>query len=78
MDQLKIRWVLAQEEAEEKEGVLDADALERKRMREAEEWRVKQLRAGVNSEDNSNFQVGQRSRTSPRYNMCNPFFFQRW
>lgn len=35
----------------------DTDALERKRLREAEEWRLKQLRAGVSSEDNSNFQV---------------------
>ncbi|KAK9906386.1 hypothetical protein WJX75_000970 [Coccomyxa subellipsoidea] len=38
------------------EDVLDADALARKRLREAEEWRLKQLRAGVSSEDNSNFQ----------------------
>ncbi|EIE24375.1 hypothetical protein COCSUDRAFT_83679 [Coccomyxa subellipsoidea C-169] len=43
-------------EAEEEDEVLDADALERKRLREAEEWRLKQLRAGVSSEDNSNFQ----------------------
>ncbi len=36
----------------------DTEALERKRLRDAEEWRMKQLRAGVSSEDNSNFQVG--------------------
>ncbi|BDA46282.1 hypothetical protein COCOBI_08-3740 [Coccomyxa sp. Obi] len=41
---------------EEVEEVPDADALERRRLREAEEWRLKQLRAGVSSEDNSNFQ----------------------
>lgn len=46
-----------QEEEEKEEDALDADALERKRIREAEEWRLKQLRAGVSSEDNSNFQV---------------------
>ncbi len=48
---------MVQVEAEEEDEVLDADTLERKRLREAEEWRLKQLRAGVSSEDNSNFQV---------------------
>lgn len=36
---------------------MDAEAVERRRMREAEEWRLKQLRSGVSSQDNSNFQV---------------------
>lgn len=47
----------AQVDEEKDEEVPDGDALERKRLREAEEWRLKQLRAGVSSEDNSNFQV---------------------
>ena len=50
-------YLVGQVEEGKEEGVLDADALERKRLREAEEWRLKQLRAGVSSEDNSNFQV---------------------
>jgi hypothetical protein len=33
--------------------------VERKRAREAEEWRLKQLRSGVSSQQNSNFQVSQ-------------------
>ena len=33
--------------------------MERKRAREAEEWRLKQLRSGVSSQQNSNFQVSQ-------------------
>ena len=35
--------------------------MERKRAREAEEWRLKQLRSGVSSQQNSNFQVSQLS-----------------
>lgn len=46
-----------QEEKEEGDGEMDVEAVERKRMREAEEWRAKQLRSGVSSQDNSNFQV---------------------
>ena len=35
----------------------DAEAVERRRAQEAEEWRLKQLRSGVSSQVNSNFQV---------------------
>lgn len=54
----------AQEDKDEAEEGLDADAAERRRQREAEEWRLKQLRSGVSSQENSNFQVG-RSRSFP-------------
>ena len=46
-----------QEELAEEQEVPDAEALERKRVRDAEEWRLKQLRAGVSADDNSNFQA---------------------
>ena len=46
-----------QEDKEEGEEEMDAEAVERRRMREAEEWRLKQLRSGVSSQANSNFQV---------------------
>ena len=36
---------------------MDPEALERKRLQEAEAWRLEQLRAGTSSEDNANFQV---------------------
>lgn len=48
---------IAQEEKEEGEEGMDAEAAERRRMREAEEWRLKQLRSGISSQANSNFQV---------------------
>lgn len=35
----------------------DPAAAERKRLREAEEWRLQQLRSGITSSNNSNFQV---------------------
>lgn len=35
----------------------DAEALERKALKEAEEWRLKQIHAGVTAEQNPNFQV---------------------
>lgn len=47
----------AQDDLAEEQEVPDADALERRRVRDAEEWRLKQLRAGVSAEDNSNFQA---------------------
>ncbi len=50
----------AQEDKEEGDGEMDAEAAERRRMREAEEWRLKQLRSGVSSQANSNFQVSIR------------------
>jgi hypothetical protein len=50
---------LEQDEKEDAGEELDADAAERKRARQAEEWRLKQLRSGVSSQQNSNFQVGQ-------------------
>ena len=54
-------WELyAQEDKDEGEEAMDAEAVERRRMREAEEWRLKQLRSGVSSQDNSNFQVSAR------------------
>ena len=37
---------------------MDAEALERKRLQDAEAWRLEQLRAGTTSEENANFQVG--------------------
>jgi len=40
--------------------IANAEALEKKRLREAEEWRLKQLRSGISSEHNSNFQVATR------------------
>lgn len=46
------------EEDEGEDGQVDPQAAERRRLREAEEWRLKQLRSGVSSSDNSNFQVG--------------------
>ena len=53
-----------QEDKEEGEEGMDAEAAERRRMREAEEWRLKQLRSGVSSQANSNFQV-RRPGCSP-------------
>ena len=48
-----------QEQQEKDEAnAADPEALLRKREREAEEWRVSQLRAGVSAEDNANLQVG--------------------
>ena len=46
-----------QEDKEAADEGTDADAAERRRAREAEEWRLKQLRSGVSSQANSNFQV---------------------
>ena len=47
-----------QEQQEKDEAnAADPEALLRKREREAEEWRVSQLRAGVSAEDNANLQV---------------------
>ena len=46
-----------QEDKEAADEGTDADAVERRRVREAEEWRLKQLRSGVSSQANSNFQV---------------------
>ncbi len=46
-----------QETQEKVECGMDPEALERKRLQEAEAWRVEQLRAGTSSEDNANFQV---------------------
>ena len=51
-----------QEDKEAADEGTDADAVERRRAREAEEWRLKQLRSGVSSQANSNFQV-RRSAT---------------
>jgi hypothetical protein len=54
---LEDRNAYPQEEEDEKaDEIPDADALERKRMEEAEEWRLQQLRAGTVG-DNANFQV---------------------
>lgn len=53
--------VSAQDDLAEEQEVPDADALERRRVRDAEEWRLKQLRAGVSAEANSNFQACTRS-----------------
>ena len=48
-----------QEQQEKDEAnAADPEALLRKREREAEEWRISQLRAGVSAEDNANLQVG--------------------
>ena len=55
----------AQEEKEEGEEGMDAEAAERRRTREAEEWRLKQLRSGVSSQANSNFQVSARRLLLP-------------
>ncbi|KAK9818113.1 hypothetical protein WJX72_007317 [[Myrmecia] bisecta] len=41
---------------EDEDEVPDPAALERKRLREAEEWRLQQLRAGATPDDNANFQ----------------------
>ncbi len=49
-----------QEDKEEGDEEMDTEAVERRRMREAEEWRLKQLRSGVSSQANSNFQVCAR------------------
>lgn len=46
-----------QKTQEEEEGGMDPEALERKRLQEAEAWRLEQLRAGTSSEENANFQV---------------------
>jgi hypothetical protein len=47
---------LEEEEKDEGEELPDAEALQRKRLREAEEWRLQQLRSGE-ADDNANFQV---------------------
>ena len=49
--------VYAQKTQEEEEGGMDPEALERKRLKEAEAWRLEQLRSGTSSEENANFQV---------------------
>lgn len=36
---------------------LSEDALERRRLRDAEEWWLKQMHAGVTAEENPNFQA---------------------
>lgn len=36
---------------------MDPEALERKRLQDAEAWRLEQLRSGTSSEENANFQV---------------------
>eukprot|EP00884_Botryococcus_braunii_P004195 jgi/Botrbrau1/13777/Bobra.0056s0030.2 len=46
-----------EEEDQKEEEILDAEALELKRAREVEEWRLQQLRAGTTAEANANFQV---------------------
>lgn len=48
---------MQEQEEQKEEEVLDAEALERKRLREVEEWRLNQLRAGTTPEENANFQV---------------------
>jgi hypothetical protein len=58
-----------QEELEEERAPPDAEALERRRLRDAEEWRLKQLRAGVSAADNSNFQARAR-RSVHRCGRC--------
>lgn len=47
----------AQKTQEQEEGGMDPEALERKRLQEAEAWRLEQLRSGTSSEENANFQV---------------------
>ena len=52
------------DEEEEGEEELSAEALERKRLKQAEEWRIKQLHAGMTPEENANFQVSHWSQAS--------------
>ena len=56
--------LLLQESDEEEEGKeeLSAEALERKRLKQAEEWRSRQLHAGMTPEENANFQVNHWSQ----------------
>ncbi|KAK9862744.1 hypothetical protein WJX84_003281 [Apatococcus fuscideae] len=44
------------ETQEKEEGGMDPEALERKRLQDAEAWRLEQLRSGTSSEENANFQ----------------------
>ena len=54
-------WLQVEEEEEAGEdGQVDPQAAERRRLREAEEWRLQQLRSGVSPSDNSNFQVREQ------------------
>ena len=50
---------LKAEDEEEEEP--DSEAAERRRLREAEEWRLKQLHAGTTAEVNANFQVCRKT-----------------
>ena len=64
-----------QEQQEKDEAnAADPEALLRKREREAEEWRVSQLRAGVSAEDNANLQVGPTNQQPclPENNVAGP------
>ena len=51
-------WNAMQEDEQAKaEEELDPAVQERRRLKQAEEWRLQQLKSGASSEENANFQV---------------------
>ena len=50
---------MQEDEQAKAEEELDPAVQERKRLEQAEKWRLQQLKAGASSEENANFQVHQ-------------------